>query len=106
MLRLRKGAAPPCIRELRETPGADWGTVNAHQNAAILRRGRAAVADEVARSGRSSDATALRRMLEHWEGRDSNGRRAEYAGVAIYFLRKRLAVVLARARRTRKDRKR
>ncbi len=68
-------------------------------NHAILRRSRLAVSAAVLDATRDADATLLRRQLSHWKGLTSDGSRAEYAGVAIYLIERRLGVVEGRGRR-------
>lgn len=70
-------------------------------NHATLMRNRRQVVDVVLQLARNADATQLRRMLDTWRGRVDD-RRKPYAGVAIYFLAKRLRVVETRSGRTRK----
>lgn len=70
-------------------------------NHATLKRNRSQVIDVVLKLAGDADATELRRLLKTWRSTVDHRRKA-YAGVAIYFLEKRLKLVEARGRRTRK----
>jgi hypothetical protein len=74
-------------------------------NVARLKRNRRMIAETIVQQSKKLDATAMRQQLAHWEGRDANGR-PEYAGVAIYFLKKRLSVLEDKSQRTRGTRER
>lgn len=75
-------------------------------NLARLRGNRRAVGDAILVLCRVRDATSVRGVLGEWSGRDAEGRRRPYAGVAVDLLRRRLDHLEKRSRRTRGSRER
>ncbi len=74
-------------------------------NAKNLRASRKIVADVIAQKTMKADITALQQQLQRWEGRDSEGCRLEYAGVALYLLRKAIRQRESKGNRIRKTSK-
>lgn len=70
-------------------------------NAISIQRSRRQVVEAVLQHASSADATRLRELIRRWEARDSDGHLPEYAGVALYFLRRRLRDRESKSKRTR-----
>lgn len=66
-----------------------------------LMQNRAQVLNLLLAQSRGADLSRLRELLTHWEGRSADGLRREYAGVALYILRRAIRAREGRSTRTR-----
>lgn len=71
-----------------------------------LRENRKKIQDTVTALCSGRDATGVRKLLTMWAGRDEQGRRRAYAGVAVELLRRRLDHLEKKSKRTRGNRDR
>jgi hypothetical protein len=62
---------------------------------------RAQVLNLLLAQSKGADLSRLRDLLAHWEGRSADGLRREYAGVALYILRRAIRAREGRSTRTR-----
>lgn len=70
-------------------------------NNQTLKGNRKQVLDAVLARSTGADATRIRAQIAAWESRDPDGRRPEYAGVALYFLKRALKDREAKGKRLR-----
>ncbi|HNC97244.1 MAG TPA: hypothetical protein PKW90_14035, partial [Myxococcota bacterium] len=71
-------------------------------NCRNLKHNRSLVFGEIVTKLGNADLTELKRQLSHWDARDQQGYRQEYAGVATFILRHAIKLRTQKAARLRK----